>query len=157
MLRRFSAGGAIAPDAAGDYYDKRYAHPDVLVAGGGPAGMAAAVAAAREGSRVMLVEEEHQLGGHLRWGTDAERAALRELAEQVTAEGAIEVLTNSVVIGRYDGNWVAVMQRGLPGVAERLIKARAGASGHRARPHRAAVRVAGMAARGHALHRGARG
>ncbi len=125
VLRRFSAGGVIAPDAAGDYYDKRYAHPDVLVAGGGPAGMAAAVAAAREGSRVMLVEEEHQLGGHLRWGTDAERAALRELAEQVTAEGAIEVLTNSVVIGRYDGNWVAVMQRGLPGVAERLIKARA--------------------------------
>ena len=36
------------------------------------------------------------------------------------------MLTNSVVIGRYDGNWVAVMQRGLPGVAERLIKARAG-------------------------------
>ena len=126
VLRRFSAGGVIAADTAGDYYDKRYAHPDVLVAGGGPAGMAAAVAAAREGSRVMLVEEEHQLGGHLRWGTDAERAALRELAEQVTAEGAIEVLTNSVVIGRYDGNWVAVMQRALPGVAERLIKARAG-------------------------------
>ena len=33
VLRRFSAGGVIAPDAAGDYYDKRYAHPDVLVAG----------------------------------------------------------------------------------------------------------------------------
>jgi len=127
VLRRFSSGGVAAPDTARDYYDKRYAHPDVLVAGGGPAGMAAAISAARAGARVMLVEEEHQLGGHLRWGTDAERAVLRELAGEVAAQGAIEVLTNSVVIGRYDGNWVAVVQRGLPGVAERLIKARAGA------------------------------
>jgi sarcosine oxidase subunit alpha len=125
VLRRFSAGGVVPPDTAAGYYDKRYAHPDVLVAGGGPAGMAAAAAAARAGARVLLVEEEHQLGGHLRWGTAAERAAVRELAREVAAEG-IEVLTNSVVIGRYDGNWVAVMQRGLPDAAERLIKARAG-------------------------------
>ncbi len=127
VLRRFSSGGVAAQDVARDYYDKRYAHPDVLVAGGGPAGMAAAIAAARAGAWVMLVEEEHQLGGHLRWGTDAERAVLGDLAGEVAAEGAIEVLTNSVVIGRYDGNWVAVMQRGLPHVTERLIKARAGA------------------------------
>ncbi len=126
VLRRFSSGGVAAPDVAEYRYDKRYAHPDVLVAGGGPAGMAAAIAAARAGARVMLAEEEHHLGGHLRWGTDAERAALRELAGEVAAADAIEVLTNSVVIGRYDGNLVAIVQRGLPGVAERLIKARAG-------------------------------
>ena len=35
--------------AARPDYDKRYAHPDVLVAGGGPAGMAAAIAAAEAG------------------------------------------------------------------------------------------------------------
>ncbi len=126
VLRRFASGGVVPPGTEHGYYDKRYAHPDVLVAGGGPAGMAAAIAAARAGARVMLAEEEHQLGGHLRWGTDAERAALRELADEVAATGGIEVLTNSVVAGRYDGNWVAVVQRGLPGVAERLIKARAG-------------------------------
>ena len=126
VLRRFSAGGVVPPVTAAGHYDKRYAHPDVLVAGGGPAGMAAAVAAARAGARVMLVEEEHHLGGHLRWGTHVERTVLGELAGQVAADGAIEVLTNSVVIGRYDGNWVAVVQRGLPGAAERLIKARAG-------------------------------
>ena len=37
----------------------------------------------------------------------------------------IEVLTNSVVAGRYDDNWIAVVRRGLPGGAEQLIKARA--------------------------------
>jgi sarcosine oxidase, subunit alpha len=126
VLRRFSAGGVTAPDAAHGYYDKRYAHPDVLVAGGGPAGLAAALAAAAEGAQVLLVEEEHQLGGHLRWGTGADQEVLRELAGQVAAQDAIEVLTNSAVAGRYDGNWIAVVQRGLPHVAERLIKARAG-------------------------------
>jgi sarcosine oxidase subunit alpha len=127
VLRRFSSGGVTSADSPHGHYDKRYAHPDVLVAGGGPAGMAAAVAAARAGARVMLVEEEHQLGGHLRWGPAADLAALRSLAAEVAAAGGIEVLTDSVVIGRYDGNWVAVAQRGgVPGVTERLIKARAG-------------------------------
>jgi sarcosine oxidase subunit alpha len=37
----------------------------------------------------------------------------------------IEVMTNSVVNGRYDGNWVAVLQRNLAHVEERLVKARA--------------------------------
>ncbi|HEX6933835.1 MAG TPA: 2Fe-2S iron-sulfur cluster-binding protein [Streptosporangiaceae bacterium] len=126
VLRRFSAGGVVGNAVAGERYDKRHAHPDVLVAGGGPAGMQAALAAARAGSRVLLVEQEHHLGGHLRWGTDAERAVLAELEAAVAAEDAIEVLTDSVVIGRYDANLVAVVQRGLPDVFERLIKARAG-------------------------------
>ena len=43
-LKRFAAGGTVSASTPppGDY-DKRYAHPDVLVAGGGPAGMAAAM------------------------------------------------------------------------------------------------------------------
>lgn len=129
VLRTFSAGGVPPqPGAAGTHgtYDKRYAHPDVLVAGGGPAGTAAALAAASAGaSRVMLVEEEHALGGHLRWGGPDELAVVRELTDQVAASPQIEVLTDAVVAGRYDDNWVAVVQRGLPHVPEQLIKARA--------------------------------
>src|SRR5690348_13427893 len=128
VLRRFVNGGSVSPDTPRDRPEKRHAHPDVLVAGGGPAGMAAAVAAARAGASVMLVEEEHRLGGHLRWGDEADLAALADLAAQVAAEPGIEVLTNAVVLGRYDGNWLAVLDRG-PGTAgaeaERLIKARA--------------------------------
>ncbi|MGH9246312.1 MAG: glycine cleavage T C-terminal barrel domain-containing protein, partial [Acidimicrobiales bacterium] len=73
----------------------------------------------------LLVEEEHQLGGHLRWGGPAELAALGDLRAAVAATEGIEFLTDSVVTGRYDGNWVAVVQRNLPGVTERLVKARA--------------------------------
>src|SRR5215207_10248632 len=125
VLRRFSAGGVVSPDSPHGYFDKRYAHPDVLVAGGGPAGMTAAVAAAEAGAQVLLVEEEYELGGHLRWGDEAELAALRGLREEVASTPGIEVMTNSVVNGRYDDNWVAVMQCDLPHVEERLIKARA--------------------------------
>jgi sarcosine oxidase subunit alpha len=126
VLRRFVHAGAVSPDTPHEYYDKRYAHVEVVVAGGGPAGMAAAVAAARAGARVLLVEEEHQLGGHLRWGDDAERAVRAELEEQVHAEPGIEVMTDSVVVGRWDDNGIGVLQRNLLHVAERLVEVRAG-------------------------------
>ena len=125
VLRRFSSGGTIAGAAPASSYDKRHAHPDVLVAGGGPAGMAAAIAAAAAGARVMLVEEEHGLGGHLRYGGAAQLASLDELKARVHGAG-VEVLTDSVVFGRYDHNWIGIVQRSLPHVTERLIKARAG-------------------------------
>ncbi|MBO0814962.1 MAG: (2Fe-2S)-binding protein, partial [Actinobacteria bacterium] len=131
VLQRFVNGGRVSPEAPHDRPEKRNAHPDVLVAGGGPAGMASAVAAARAGASVLLVEEEHRLGGHLRWGGEADLAALADLAGQVAAEEGIEVLTNAVVLGRYDGNWVAVLERFEAGAAcrpgqhlERLVKAR---------------------------------
>jgi len=128
VLRRFVNGGRVSPDTPPSRQAKRYAHPDVLVAGGGPAGMAAALAAARAGASVLLVEEELHLGGHLRWGDEADLAALANLAAQVAAEPRIEVLTDAVVLGRYDGNWIAVLERrgALGGAeAERLVKARA--------------------------------
>ncbi|MBO0774794.1 MAG: (2Fe-2S)-binding protein [Actinobacteria bacterium] len=128
VLRSFTSGGRVSPGTSPARAAHRYAHPDVLIAGGGPAGMTAAVAAARSGASVLLAEEEHQLGGHLRWGTDAELAILAGLARQVAAEPGIEVLTDAVVLGRYDGNWLAVLERrGTVGgaEAERLVKVRA--------------------------------
>ncbi len=52
VLRKFAPGGRIHWETSTHgAYDKRYAHPDVLVAGGGPAGMAAAVSAAEAGAK----------------------------------------------------------------------------------------------------------
>ena len=124
FLRRFAPGGTVSPRQSPAYFDHRYAHPDVLVVGAGPAGMSAAVAAAGAGAQVLLVEEEYELGGHLCW-SDGGGAVLRELREAVAAAANIEVLTNSAVTGRYDDNWIAIAQRNLPQVEERLIKARA--------------------------------
>ena len=126
VLRRFVNAGTVSPDTAHIRPEKRHAHPDVLIAGGGPAGMAAAISAARAGASVLLVEEEHALGGHLRWGSEADLAALADLATRLAAEPGVEVLTDAVVLGRYDGNALAVLERRHGGAeAERLIRVRA--------------------------------
>ena len=127
VLSRFATGGLTSLDSVHAYYDQRYAHVDVVIAGGGPAGLGAAVAAADAGSRVLLVEEEHDLGGHLRWGGQDALAILADLRAEVASRPAIEVMRDAVVTGRYDDNWVAVLQRSLPQATERLVKVRAGA------------------------------
>ena len=127
VLSRFAPGGSPpAPGGGHGNFDKRYTHPDVLVAGAGPAGIAAAIEAARAGVKVMLVEEEYEIGGHLRYGGPEALAALAALRAEVNSYNNIEVLTDSVVTGRYDDNWVAVVQRSGVWSHERLIKARVG-------------------------------
>src|ERR1017187_10919923 len=64
--RRRAAGLGLAPTQADpDRYAQRYAHCDVLVLGAGPAGIAAAFAAADLGARVILCDEQSEFGGSL--------------------------------------------------------------------------------------------
>ncbi len=65
----------------------------VLVVGGGPAGMTAAIVAAGRGHRVTLCEQEAQLGGQLRMGdVPPHREEMRTLLEYLTGQ-----LSKSVV------------------------------------------------------------
>jgi len=124
VLGRFAAGGVISPEHRGGEYDHRFAHPDVLVAGGGPAGMAASLGAAEAGASVILVEEEPALGGHLRFGDDSDLQAVTNLRAAIEGQPLIEVMADAVVAGRYDHNWVSVVQRDMAHVEERLVLAR---------------------------------
>ena len=125
VLATFAPGGKIDLDTPHRYHDKRYSHPDVVVAGAGPAGIEAALAAAATGARVLLVEHEHAVGGHLRYSSrESARTALDELRAALDASD-VEVLTDSTVTGRYEDNWLGIVQRNHPIAVERLIKARA--------------------------------
>jgi sarcosine oxidase, subunit alpha len=63
---RAAAGLGRAPVAADpDRYVHQYAHCDVLIIGGGPAGLAAALAATAREARVMVCDEQAELGGSL--------------------------------------------------------------------------------------------
>jgi len=108
-------------------YDGRYAHCDLLVVGGGAAGLLAALDAVRDGLRVMLVEERPALGGWLVDAGTLDRDWLARVAAEL-AESAT-VLTATTAVGRYDGNFVAAVQRlsrDGTGTRERLWRIRAG-------------------------------
>ena len=65
--------GKLDPDEDRAEYDKKYVHTDVLVVGGGPAGLAAAREAVRTGARVILMDDQPELGGSLLSGSTARR------------------------------------------------------------------------------------
>ena len=65
IIRRSAGLGRAATEPDPDHYEKAFAHCDVLVIGGGPAGLMAALTAGRAGARVILAEEDFALGGRL--------------------------------------------------------------------------------------------
>ena len=65
MIRRAAGLGALSGLPDPDSYDREHAFADLLVIGGGPAGLAAALAAGRAGLRVILADEGTEPGGWL--------------------------------------------------------------------------------------------
>ena len=65
IIRRAAGLGHASKEADPDKYEKAYAHCDLLVVGSGPAGLMAALTAARSGVRVILADESSGLGGSL--------------------------------------------------------------------------------------------
>jgi sarcosine oxidase subunit alpha len=98
---------SIDPDA--NRYDKIYAHCEVLVIGGGRAGIAAALAAAQTSDRVILVDEQAELGGRLLGAGWNDWLA----ASIATLESApnVRLLTRATAFGHYDQNLVLIAER----------------------------------------------
>src|ERR687898_1961060 len=78
----------------------RRRHADVLVIGGGAAGLSAAAAAADLGADVVLADEGPEPGGRLLAEGGVEYA--RELVERAGVAG-VEVLANAPALGTFDG------------------------------------------------------
>ncbi|HSO17711.1 MAG TPA: 2Fe-2S iron-sulfur cluster-binding protein, partial [Arthrobacter sp.] len=113
--------GKLDPEEDRAEYDKKYVHTDVLVIGGGPAGLAAAREAVRTGARVILMDDQPELGGSLLSGSTAP-----ELAETIEGKPALEwvadveaelisgaestVLNRTTAFGAYDANYVIAVQ-----------------------------------------------
>ena len=65
VIRRAAGLGAAATEGDPDFYEQCHEHCDVLVVGGGPAGLMAAMSAAKFGARVIIADEHVRLGGSL--------------------------------------------------------------------------------------------
>ncbi|MDC0770520.1 sarcosine oxidase subunit alpha family protein [Streptomyces sp. HD] len=99
---------ATAPDPA--RYDAVHAHCDLLIVGAGPAGLAAAATAARTGARVILADDQPELGGSL-LGTAEHLDWVQEVTAQLATAPEVRVLPRTTVFGYYDDNHLLAVER----------------------------------------------
>ncbi|MGM0693798.1 MAG: sarcosine oxidase subunit alpha family protein [Pseudomonadota bacterium] len=114
---RKGAGLGRSPTARDpDHYDHLHQHCDLLVVGAGPAGLAAALTAARGGARVILCDEQEEMGGSLLDSRERldDRPAVR-WAEQAVAELAecdnVTLLPRTTANGYHDHHFVTLHER----------------------------------------------
>lgn len=114
---------------------------EIAIVGGGPAGLAAALNAAKLGAKVVLLDRNDYLGGqlikqtHRFFGSKQQRASergidiARELARETMANEQIEVMTEATALGYYEDGVLAVEQNNkiITIKPERLIVATGGA------------------------------
>jgi sarcosine oxidase, subunit alpha len=136
-IRRMAGLGNAATGADPERYDAVSRSAEVLVIGGGAAGMQAAISAASGGRQVLLLEAAGQLGGWLATQAGinpvvASAAGIKSPADtlielqRAVAESRIEVRTLCTGFGLYDHGLVAaseIVERG--GIRERLWQIRA--------------------------------
>ena len=94
VIRRAAGMGRAASEPDPDHYEHQYAHCDVLVIGAGPAGLAAARAAAHAGARVMVCDENR--GSAAAWPAtgDGRRRTARRLDRRTVAGARVPSRTS---------------------------------------------------------------
>ena len=116
VIRRAAGLGSLSGEPDPDVYDKGFLHCDLLIIGGGPAGLAAALTAGRAGARVILADEDFIFGGRL----NAETHALgdvpaadwvgKTVAELATLPN-VRLMLRTTVLGAFDHGIHAALER----------------------------------------------
>ncbi|HXR51471.1 MAG TPA: 2Fe-2S iron-sulfur cluster-binding protein, partial [Steroidobacteraceae bacterium] len=128
LIRRMSGLGRVDVTARTPLRDRRHLHCDVAVVGAGWAGLNAALAAARQGSSVVLVDENAQPGGSALHGAvdpGVARQALQELVGAVRREDRIRVLEGCCAVGLYADHELLIAKHDRSDGGAWLLRARA--------------------------------
>ena len=116
FIRKASGLGVAPTETDPDRYEHSHAHCDVLVVGGGVAGLSAALTAGRAGARVILADEQAEFGGLTLAspvqidGADASRWIADAVAE-LRGMPEVILLPRSTVFGYHDYNFLTINQR----------------------------------------------
>ncbi len=115
FIRKAAGLGKSPEEPDPDTYDTMNAHADVLVVGGGPSGLMAALSAARTGARVILCDEQTVLGGQLqneREEIDGQSATdwVADIAGDLAAMENVTVLTHTTAFGLYDHGFAGLIE-----------------------------------------------
>ena len=116
-IRRAAGLGDAPREADPDRYIRYYDHCDVLIVGAGPAGLAAALAAAQSGARVVVCDENFALGGSLKSETRATIGGeggpnwLLETLATLRAAPNVRLMPRTQAFGYYLQNFVALNER----------------------------------------------
>ena len=116
VIRKMAGMGKAPADVDPDRYERINAHCDVLVVGGGPTGLMAALIAGRSGARVILADEQNEFGGSLlaTQETIGEAPALEWVAaaiSELSGMREVRLLPRSTVFGYYDHNFLGIAER----------------------------------------------
>lgn len=115
-IRRAAGLGRASAQLDPDTYEKVSAFCDVLVIGGGAAGLSAALNAGRSGARVILCDEDCVLGGRL----NADRREIdgmsgfawaRQVESELISLPEVRVLRRTTVFGAFDGGTHGAIER----------------------------------------------
>ncbi|MGU9961443.1 MAG: sarcosine oxidase subunit alpha family protein [Candidatus Puniceispirillales bacterium WSBS_2018_MAG_OTU23] len=117
LIRKAAGLGKAPTESDPDHYASRYLHCDVLIIGGGAAGIAAALTAGRTGAKVVLVDENPEMGGGIlsepsvlidgQSGWQWLAAALAEL----DAMPNLSRMTRVTAIGYYHQNMIGMVEK----------------------------------------------
>ncbi|NVO28928.1 sarcosine oxidase subunit alpha family protein [Donghicola sp. C2-DW-16] len=115
-IRRAAGLGALSTQPDPDTYDKGFLHCDLLVIGGGAAGLSAALTAARAEAEVILADEDFRFGGRLLAESDLlDGAPATDWVDQTCAELAampnVRLMPRTTVFGTYDHGIFGAVER----------------------------------------------
>lgn len=122
MIRTISGLGKLDISTPHIRTPKYYDFCDVLVIGGGPSGLAAALAAADANADVVIVDENARAGGsgcYQLGGATLQAEATRNLLQSVESHPRIRLYTGTFAAGYYADHWIPLVDR------DRLCKMRA--------------------------------
>jgi glycine cleavage system aminomethyltransferase T/NADPH-dependent 2,4-dienoyl-CoA reductase/sulfur reductase-like enzyme len=106
FIRKAAGLGPAPTEPDPDHYEHRSAFCDLLVVGSGAAGLSAALAAGKEGKRVMLVEQDRILGGRAL----ADGGSPAADPDMLRAAG-VRLLTRTTAAGLWDDNFMTLAER----------------------------------------------